>query len=96
MAVLKIVATIVAKAEFDAEVLSALRSLVEHTRLEEGCISYQLHRDIKDPLRYTMLESWRDQEAINFHNSSEHFMAFIAASRGKTQRIEVVTIEELF
>ncbi len=95
MAVQKIVATIVAKAENDAEVLSALRSLVDHTRLEEGCISYVLHRDIKNPLSYTMIEVWRDSDAIASHNASEHLMAFVISTKGKIDKLDVVTIEEI-
>lgn len=50
--------------------------LIKASRKEEGCISYILHQDINHKNNYTFLEVWRDQEAIDLHNQSEHFRTF--------------------
>lgn len=51
----------------------AFRGLTASTRLEPGCISYQLHRDLKDPLHYFVYESYVDEPAFRSHQSSDHF-----------------------
>lgn len=90
---LKIIATIVAKAECDKEVYASLLKVVEGTRTESGNISYVLHRDINAPLKYVMLEHWSSQDAINLHNSSDHFQTFVKEIDGKIDSIDVVTVE---
>lgn len=47
--------------------------LAIETRKEEGCISYNLYEDINNPQILTFIEVWKDKEAIEIHNKTEHF-----------------------
>lgn len=93
---LKIIATIVAKSETNADIYASLTKVVDATRTESGNISYTLHRDINNPLSYTIIECWRGAEAIDLHNASEHFKAFIKEIEGKVSSVDIATVEEIY
>ncbi len=96
MTELKIIATIVVKSEYEKEVLTALHNIVDATRKEEGNISYDLHKNIVNPLEYTILEVWKSQEAIDLHNASIHFDEFKKAINGKIDGLKVDVIKQLY
>ena len=56
-----------------AALLTAAKELIEKSREEEGNVTYNLYEDISDPAKMTFIEEWRDQAAIDYHNSTEHF-----------------------
>lgn len=93
---LKIVAVIVAKAAYQEELEKVFRTVVDATRKETGNISYDLHQDCKDPLKYTILEVWKSQQAIDEHNESAHFKAFVSAIEGKIESIAVDVIKRIY
>ncbi|GBU08387.1 antibiotic biosynthesis monooxygenase [Bacteroidales bacterium] len=96
MAELKIVASIVAKDNAGSEILSALHNVADNSRQEMGCISYVVHQDVSDPLRFTILEIWKSQEAIDTHNNSPHFDAFKKAIDGKIDALEINILKEIY
>ncbi len=51
--------------------------LVEKTRQEPGCISYQLCKDLSDSNTYAFLETWQDSSAIYAHNQTSHFTSIV-------------------
>jgi quinol monooxygenase YgiN len=93
---LKIIAVIVVKAAFREEMEKALHTLTDESRKEAGNISYDLHQDCENPLKYTILETWKSQEAINFHNESAHFKAFVKAIEGKVDGLTVDIIKQVY
>ena len=93
---LKIIAVIVAKDAHKVEIDQALRSLVEATRKEKGNVSYVLHQDTKNPLKYTIVEEWESQAAIDFHNKTEHFLSFVKNIEGKTDGVTIDIIREIY
>jgi quinol monooxygenase YgiN len=44
-----------------------LRSLIETTRKEEGCIQYDLHVGANDPAAFAFYERWSSQAALDAH-----------------------------
>jgi quinol monooxygenase YgiN len=80
---LTIVATITMKPEYKAEILKAVKTVVDATRKEPGNIFYDVFEDVKDPLKLTFIETWKSQSAIDSHNNSAHFKAFAKAVEGK-------------
>ena len=93
---LKIVATLTLKeAAFQADFEKALQAVVEGTNKEEGNIAYEAHQDINNPLVYVIIEVWKSQEAINFHNETEHFKAFFATIGGMVDS-NVSTMKKIF
>ena len=74
---IKIVAKSVIKDEKREGYLQLTKELIEKSRQEEGCISYGLFQDIKDNSIFTFIEEWKDQNAIDLHNKTEHFTRIV-------------------
>lgn len=58
-------------------VIGLYTELVELTRAETGCISYELHQDVKNPEILAMIEVWASMEALQAHLESEHFKRIV-------------------
>lgn len=93
---LKIVATLVVKPEFQSELVKVFCTLVDETRKEAGNISYELHQDIQNPLKYIIWEVWSSQEAIDSHNESPHFKAFVEAIDGRVDNLAIDVIRKVY
>lgn len=93
---LKIVAVVIVKAAYQEELEKIFRTVVNETRKEAGNTSYDLHQDVSNPLKYTILEDWKSQEAINEHNQSTHFNAFVTAIEGKIEGLIVDVIKKIY
>jgi quinol monooxygenase YgiN len=74
---IKVVAKGFAQEDKVNEVIEMCKELVELTRKEEGCISYELYQDINDSTILTFIEEWESQEALDKHNKSEHFTRIV-------------------
>jgi len=75
-----------ANTERATELTSALMAA---TRAEPGNRCYGFYADIEQPGRYQLYEEWDTQEAIDAHNASDHFAAFMVASA----ELGVVSVE---
>lgn len=73
-----IVARIIAQTDKVAEVREILLGLVELTRKEEGCISYELLGNKNDPTDFTFVEVWANQDAINAHFATTYVQSALA------------------
>lgn len=51
--------------------------LVEKTRQEPLCISYDLFVDQKDPGHFVFVEEWPDRAALGVHRRTEHFRRLV-------------------
>lgn len=51
--------------------------LVTLSRLEKGCISYELYQDKSNPLLLAVFEEWENQDALDKHTKSEHFTRIV-------------------
>ena len=56
--------------------LAATKSLIEKSRAEEGCISYSLYQDPQDKTKFLFFEVWKNQAAVDYHFSTDHFKKF--------------------
>ena len=72
-----IIAKSVIKPGMAEEFKKAVRPLIEASQKEAGCISYDLYEDMKNPDILTFIEQWKDEAAIQTHNSSEHFTTIV-------------------
>lgn len=93
---LKIIAVITAKETYKDDIAKALHEVVDGTRKEEGNISYDLHQDTENPLKYTIIEVWKSQEAIDSHNATDHFLAFVKAIEGKVDGLDIDVIQQIY
>lgn len=66
----------------------AMRTQVETTRTENGCVHYAFARDVLDPDRLIISERWRDQAALEAHFKMPH-MATFNAVLGSAQILEL-------
>jgi len=71
-----VTATIIANPGERDEIVSKSRDLIKSTRLEPGCISYDLYMNAEDDDILLMLERWETLEALQSHSQTEHFKAF--------------------
>lgn len=54
-----------------------VKELIEETRKEYGCISYDLYEDINDENIVTFIEEWESKEILDKHINSEHFKRIV-------------------
>lgn len=56
------------------ETKALLVSLIEPTRQENGCLSYELWQNQEDPTEFSFVEEWADQAALEAHFQTPHFL----------------------
>ena len=55
--------------------------MTQQSRKEKGCISYTVHQNTQNPLHYCIIEQWEDENAIAYHNNTEHFKTLVPQMR---------------
>jgi quinol monooxygenase YgiN len=80
MANLQVVAIMTAKPKSVKLVSEALLALVEPTRSEPGCNSYQLFTSAVDPATFITVETWSSREALNAHYQSPQVQQALSAA----------------
>lgn len=60
------------------EIISLCTGMLEPSRKEIGCVSYNFYQDITDQNSFFFFEEWKDQESIDSHNASPHFLLFVS------------------
>ena len=80
---IKIVAKNPVKQENKAKFIETVKELIEKSRAEEGCISYNLYESL-DGKYLTFIEEWKDEKAIETHNNSDHFKSIVPKIRELT------------
>jgi quinol monooxygenase YgiN len=76
---LKIIAKCNVSEEDRTTFIQTATQLVNTTRSEKGCISYELFHDLENKDTYFMIEEWASVEDAVAHGSSESFKKSIAA-----------------
>ncbi|WP_439497666.1 putative quinol monooxygenase [Bosea sp. (in: a-proteobacteria)] len=74
---LKVIAQDFIKVEAVALVTPLYAELVEKTRREVLCRSYDLFVDQKDPGHFVFIEEWPDRAALDAHCRTEHFTRLV-------------------
>lgn len=78
-----VVAHIYAAPGQEAAVREVLESYVVPTRLEEGCLRYDLFVDTEAPGKFTFIEEWTSRDALARHSQSPHLAAGRPRLEGK-------------
>lgn len=73
---IKIVAKNPVSAENKAKFIETAKELIEKSRKESGCISYNLYESV-DGKYLTFIEEWKNEKAIEDHNNSDHFKSIV-------------------
>ncbi len=74
---LRVVARMIAQSERVEQLKTMLTSLIEPTRKEKGCISYELLQNTDDPADFTFVEEWESREDLQVHLKSDHLTAVV-------------------
>ncbi|MFA5494462.1 MAG: putative quinol monooxygenase [Porticoccaceae bacterium] len=59
------------------DVMPLYRELIEKTRKEPLCISYDLFINQKDRGHFIFIEEWPDRAALDAHCNTEHFKRLV-------------------
>jgi quinol monooxygenase YgiN len=94
--VLTVHARITAKTGKEGEVRKELMALVDPSRKDDGCISYDLHQATENKCVFIFYENWQSKEHLDKHLQTDHLKAFIAkADNLLAEPIEIVLMEKL-
>ena len=89
---LPVVAVIKAKPGKEKVLETLLKSIIEATRREAGCLKYELFRDKTDPGVFIFIESWKSDQDLQVHLSSRHIATAMAR---REEFIETLDIRPL-
>jgi quinol monooxygenase YgiN len=85
MSKLTIVAHITAKADKIDLVKAELEKLIPPTRIESGCLQYDLHQDNDHPAHFMFYENWESREQWQAHMNNQHLKDYQAATDGAVE-----------
>ncbi|HEV2503488.1 MAG TPA: putative quinol monooxygenase [Mesorhizobium sp.] len=93
---LKVVAHDFIKLEAIENVRPLYAELVEKTRREPLCISYELFIDQKNPGHFVFVEEWPDRSALRAHVETEHFQRLVPLINAHKARDGTVVLLDPF
>ncbi|CAG2158151.1 putative quinol monooxygenase [Cupriavidus numazuensis] len=83
------------KSGSENEVERILRSMIKPVTNEEGCHRYELYKKLNGAEFY-LVEAYEDDEAIDAHRNSDHYIAYREAIKTLLDRdIDVSIVERL-
>lgn len=68
--------TFIAKPDAIDKMKELLSAMVKPSKMEEGCIFYEIFWYVNKPEKFTAVETWRDEKALNGHKHSEHYKIY--------------------
>lgn len=74
---IKIVARMKVKGGCVDQFKEIAKDLIAKSRAEEGNVFYTLNESIQTPNMLTFIECWKDQDALDKHNATEHFQRIV-------------------
>ncbi len=93
---LQVVALVETSVEKAEELKSICLGLIEPTRKENGCISYELYQDTVNPGKFVFIENWQSQEHLDIHLKTPHLVAAGEAFGNIiTKELVVMTLNKL-
>ena len=69
---IRVIARVTSQPDKVEELKSILLNLIEPTRREKGCLSYQLLQDKTDAAEFVFIEEWAGDSAENAHMTTSH------------------------
>ncbi|MGE5645283.1 MAG: putative quinol monooxygenase [Acidobacteriota bacterium] len=74
-----VIAEFTAKPGKAGELAAAFRAMIAPTRLEPGCLRYELNQEENDPGAFVFVEAYQDRAAFDAHCATPYFKALIEA-----------------
>jgi len=69
---------------------------VQETVKEQGCISYELFQELDNPNNLTLIEEWKDLEALKRHTETPHFITLVQQLSQFEKELPVLLYKKLF
>ena len=88
----KVIAKFFVKEDKVEEFLKLASVLVEESRKETGCVSYNLLQDVSNPQTLIMVEEWESAKILKTHMASAHFTSIIPEMSLLQFRKEEITV----
>ena len=83
------------KPERRNDVLRLIAAVTAPSRLEPGCIAYDVHERVSGDNEFLFFEEWADQAALDLHFQTAHFQEFIKEFVGCLQGPPNIRIHEV-
>jgi len=77
MKITKIV-NFIAKEGHEKQLSTLLNGMISPSRNEQGCLLYDIFQYEQDPKKFIVIESWADEEALEGHKHSKHYLHYKA------------------
>jgi quinol monooxygenase YgiN len=87
-----VIATLDVKPGKSEQVIRAAGPLIAATRLEQGCLSYDLSADVGNANNLVFVERWEHRDDLEAHFDTGHMAAFSDAVKGllESERVEII------
>ena len=84
-----------AKRDCIEELKALLKSTIEASKKEQGCLMYEVFQTKTNLVEFIVIDSWENEEALNKHYESEHYLYFINNFKQYNAHIEPFELELL-
>ena len=68
--------TFIAKPDGIAKMKELLSAMVIPSKVEDGCLFYEIVQYENKPEKFMAVETWRDEAALDGHKASEHYTIY--------------------
>jgi len=96
ISMIKVIARSIIKENYFPEALHLYQLLVQETVKEQGCISYELFQELDNPNNLTLIEEWKDLEALKRHTETPHFITLVQQLSQFEKELPVLLYKKLF
>mgnify|MGYP000300306344 CR=1 FL=1 len=84
-----VIAKFLVKPKERAFVKKASLELVTMTRKEEGCLSYDLHQDNKNPNQFLFYGNWKNYALWQKHMLTTHLLDYIKNTKDAVEKVDL-------
>ncbi|NHI00259.1 putative quinol monooxygenase [Oceanimonas sp. MB9] len=99
---IRMIATLTVLPDSKDNIRTALHKMVSATQAEAGCLQYDCYDIAAEGLPgvtstggdFVVIEHWRDEAALQSHNESDHFQAFVSAFKAEELRLSVQVLKQ--
>ena len=89
---LRVVVRIKAKPDKIDEARTVLVGVVDPSRREPGCISYNLLQNRDNPSDFAFASEWKDDYALRIHTASDHIRGIALKLKGVVEEPPNITV----
>lgn len=84
-----------AKKDCIEELKALLSGTIKDSKKESGCLMYEAFQTKNNPIEFIVIDSWENEEALNKHYESEHYLHFLNNFKQYNAHIEPFELEIL-